>query len=85
MIANWFILSIPAHADTLLIMNITLNGEPHSLTTDQTALGLIGELKLGGKRLAMEVNGEIVPKSQYAEHAFKDGDTVEIIHAVGGG
>ena len=66
-------------------MNIILNGESRSLADGRTALELIAELELEGKRLAMQVNGEIVPKSTYAEHVFSERDQVEIIHAVGGG
>jgi len=40
---------------------------------------------LSGRRLAMEVNREIVPRSEYAEHVLHDGDQVEIVHAIGGG
>ena len=42
-------------------------------------------LALGGRRIAVEVNGEIVPRSRYVEHELKPGDRVEIVHAVGGG
>ena len=66
-------------------MNIIINGEPHTFADGLSANKLIDELKLGGKRLAMEVNGDILPKSAYSNHEFKDGDKVEIIHAVGGG
>jgi sulfur carrier protein len=40
---------------------------------------------LGGRRIAMEVNLEILPRSRYTEYTFADGDRVEIVHAVGGG
>ncbi|HET6724915.1 MAG TPA: sulfur carrier protein ThiS, partial [Gammaproteobacteria bacterium] len=40
---------------------------------------------LRGKRIAMEVNGEILPRSRYSEHTFNAGDRVEIVHAIGGG
>ena len=66
-------------------MEITVNGEPRSVPDGTTAAGLIAALDLTGKRLAMEVNGEIVPKSRHASHDLTAGDRVEIVHAVGGG
>jgi len=66
-------------------MNITLNGEPHKLADGATAQQLIEELNLVGKRLAMEVNREIVPRSTFAEHLLQPDDHVEIVHAIGGG
>ena len=42
-------------------------------------------MALTGKRIAMEVNKEIVPRSRYAQHTFAAGDQIEIVHAVGGG
>ena len=42
-------------------------------------------LALGGRRIAFEVNGEIVPRSRYSDHELRPGDRVEIVHAVGGG
>jgi len=46
---------------------------------------LIEELELGGKRIALERNGEIVPRSRFGEVALADGDALEIVVAVGGG
>ena len=50
-----------------------------------SAAGVIEMLSLGGRRIAVEVNGEIVPRSRYGEHELKPGDRIEIVHAVGGG
>ncbi len=66
-------------------MNITLNGEPRSLATPTTLTGLLLAEGLAERRVAIEVNGEIVPRSLHAERALADGDTVEIVHALGGG
>ncbi|HBS27470.1 MAG TPA: thiamine biosynthesis protein ThiS [Gammaproteobacteria bacterium] len=66
-------------------MEIELNGEKMQVPTEISAAGLIDHLKLADKRLALEVNQEIVPRSQYAEVMIKDNDTVEIVHAIGGG
>ncbi|HET7586474.1 MAG TPA: sulfur carrier protein ThiS [Gammaproteobacteria bacterium] len=66
-------------------MQITLNGESADFPDDLTATRLIEQLELGGRRIAMEVNGEIVPRSRYTEYTFQPGDRVEIVHAIGGG
>ncbi len=66
-------------------MNIVLNGEQRGLEDAQTLRGLIGHLELTGKRLAVEVNEEVVPRSLHAEFRLHDGDRVEIVHAIGGG
>jgi sulfur carrier protein len=66
-------------------MNIQLNGKPHPLTENSSAQDLVVQLGLADKRLAMEVNREIVPRTAYAEHILHDGDEIEIVHAIGGG
>lgn len=66
-------------------MNIQLNGDTHELPDNSTAQDLVLQLGLGEKRLAMEVNREIVPRTTYAAHLLHDGDEVEIVHAIGGG
>ncbi len=66
-------------------MNIVLNGEQRGLEDTSTLLGLIDRLELTGKRLAVEVNEEVVPRSLHAEYRLHDGDRVEIVHAIGGG
>lgn len=66
-------------------MNIQLNGEDREIPDNSTALDLVEQLGLGGKRLAMEVNREIVPRSTYATTTLKQGDEIEIVHAIGGG
>jgi sulfur carrier protein len=65
---------------------ITLNGRPHALSGEATTVAdLIHELDLAGKRIAVEINGDIVPRSRYAETAVAAGDRLEIVAAVGGG
>jgi len=66
-------------------MQIIVNGEQRDVSDGLTAEQLVNEMDITGKRIAMEVNLEIVPRSHYAEHIFNDGDKVEIVHAVGGG
>jgi sulfur carrier protein len=64
---------------------IQLNGEPHALAPNTHAADLIEQLGLGGRRIAVEINEEIVPRSQLAETRLANGDKVEIVHAIGGG
>jgi sulfur carrier protein len=67
------------------MINITVNGEPRAVAPDLTAAQLVELLELGGRRLAMEINREILPRSQYAGHALREGDRIEIVQAIGGG
>lgn len=66
-------------------MQIQLNGEAYALETPITLAELVERLGLSGKRLAVELNLDIVPRSQHAETRLADGDRVEIVHAIGGG
>jgi len=66
-------------------MNIYLNGEPKTLATQNTVLDLLQELALADKRVAVEINGDIVPRSQHATRELAELDQVEIVVAVGGG
>ena len=66
-------------------MNITLNGETRLIDPGLTVLGLLEQLGYQGKRIAVERNGEIVPRSAHANTALADGDALEIVVAVGGG
>ncbi|MDN0077387.1 sulfur carrier protein ThiS [Crenobacter sp. SG2303] len=67
------------------MLSITLNGEARQFAEVATIADLIGALELAGKRLAVERNGEIVPKSRHALEALHDGDALEVVVAVGGG
>lgn len=66
-------------------MEITLNGETQRLPAPATVAELLAARGLAGKRVAVERNGEIVPKGRHAETPVNDGDTLEIVVAVGGG
>ncbi|MBK5971077.1 MULTISPECIES: sulfur carrier protein ThiS [Thiorhodovibrio] len=66
-------------------MHIFLNGESHELDPGTTLQRLIDQQGLTGRRLAIEVNQTLVPRSQFAASELAEGDRVEIIHAVGGG
>lgn len=63
----------------------TVNGEQHAFETAPTLTQLLEHLGLTGKRLAVERNGEIAPRSQHGEIILADGDKLEIVVAVGGG
>jgi sulfur carrier protein len=67
-------------------MHLTINGTPRAFDpTVRTVAELVRALALEGKRIAVEKNGVIVPKSRYAEMPVAAGDTLEIVGAVGGG
>jgi len=66
-------------------MQITLNGAAYRSDAPICVAELIARLDLAGKKLAVERNGEIVPKSEHARTALAEGDRVEIVVAVGGG
>ncbi|MGJ7901186.1 MULTISPECIES: sulfur carrier protein ThiS [Lysobacter] len=66
-------------------MNILLNGEPRALAAPTTVVELLHNEGLGERRVAVEINGEIVPRGRHAERALAEGDKVEIVHALGGG
>jgi len=66
-------------------MQLTVNGAPHSFEQNPNLSQLLEILNLTGKRLAVERNGEIVPRSQFGETVLADGDQLEIVVAVGGG
>ncbi|HZX81581.1 MAG TPA: sulfur carrier protein ThiS [Lysobacter sp.] len=66
-------------------MQILLNGEPRELPGDADIQRLLEREGLAGRRVAVEVNGEIVPRGRHAGHALRGGDRVEIVHALGGG
>ncbi|MFW5824804.1 MAG: sulfur carrier protein ThiS [Marinobacter sp.] len=66
-------------------MRVMLNGEQRELPDQATLQALIDDLGLAGRRLAVEVNEDIVPRSQHSEFRLNDGDRVEIVQAIGGG
>jgi len=64
---------------------LTVNGVSMKLGQPATVVNLTDAMNLQGKRIAIEVNGEIVPASQHASHELNPGDKVEIVGAIGGG
>lgn len=66
-------------------MKITLNGSSHSLENIKNINDLLKQQGHYGKMVAVELNGDIVPKSQHETTALNNGDNIEIVMAVGGG
>ena len=67
-------------------MQLTINGKSRSFDAVSLSVALlVQQLELVGKRLAIELNGEIVPRSQFEVTLLADGDKLEIVGAVGGG
>ncbi|UCV03369.1 sulfur carrier protein ThiS [Dechloromonas denitrificans] len=67
------------------MLELKINGEVRQFPEALTVAGLIGQLGYAGQRIAVERNGEIVPKSQHGSTALVTGDQLEIVVAVGGG
>ena len=67
------------------MIHVTVNGEARTFDQALSAAELVEALGLGGKRVALERNGEIVPRGQFARQRIADGDSLEIVVAVGGG
>lgn len=67
------------------VIELVVNGEARTFPALLTLARLVETLDLAGKRIAIEKNGEIVPRSRYAETHLANGDRLEIVVAVGGG
>ena len=67
------------------MIELIINGETHSFSAPLTLAQLIELQDLAGKRIAVEKNGEIVPRSRHASTSLASGDRLEIVVAVGGG
>jgi sulfur carrier protein len=66
-------------------IRITLNGAARDFPAPLTFTQLLDELALAGRRLAVERNGQIVPRSRFGDAHLADGDRIEVVIAVGGG
>jgi sulfur carrier protein len=66
-------------------MIIVVNGQERALAAPVTVAALLDELGMGERRVAVEVNREIVPRSRHGEFQIKDRDRVEVVFAIGGG
>jgi len=67
------------------VITVSINGEARQLPSGVTVASLIDEMGLAGKRIALERNGEIVPRSTFAALRLSQNDKLEIVVAVGGG
>jgi sulfur carrier protein len=67
------------------MIRITVNGAAHRFEAPVDVRALLEKLEMAGKKVAVERNGEIVPKSLHARTLVADGDQLEIVVAVGGG
>ena len=66
-------------------MKLEINGKEHSLDNNQTVTSMLEHLELEPNRVVVEVNREIVPRKKFSDHLLSDGDSIEILHFVGGG
>lgn len=67
------------------MIEVTINGEAQLLPAGIDLAQLLAQLQLQGRRVAIEHNLDIVPRSEYAGLCLQQGDRVEIVHAIGGG
>ena len=66
-------------------MELHVNGELRRFDPPVTLLALLQAAGLGERRIAVEVNQEVIPRGRHADHLLSDGDRIEIIQAIGGG
>jgi thiamine biosynthesis protein ThiS len=66
-------------------MTITLNGDPHEIPGPLSVSALLEQLEIDARRVAVELNLDVVKKTAYDSSVIKDGDEVEIVNFVGGG
>lgn len=66
-------------------LQLSVNGETHSMSGERTIAQLLDDLGVTAKHVAVELNGELVPRTQHADQALTNGDCLEIVTLVGGG
>ncbi len=66
-------------------MLVVLNGEERSCREGWTLADLVAELGLAGRRIAVEINRDIVPRDAYSSYRLQPSDEIEVVHFVGGG
>jgi sulfur carrier protein len=81
----WYNAFLPQSSEFTSLITLTINGASHSFEQAISVAQLLQHLGLVGKRLALERNGEIVPRSQFDAVQLESGDKLEIVVAVGGG
>jgi sulfur carrier protein len=67
------------------VIVLSINGAAQQFDSTISVAALVEHMQIGNKRIAVECNGEIVPRGQFAQHLLNDGDKLEIVVAVGGG
>ena len=67
------------------MISVSINGEIRQFDNPVTVATLLEQMQLTGKRIALERNGEILPRGQFNQQLLADGDQLEIVVAVGGG
>jgi len=73
------------HDQNLKVISISINGEVRQFDNSISVATLLEQMQLTGKRIALERNGEILPRGQFNQQLLADGDQLEIVVAVGGG
>lgn len=68
-----------------LSVEVTLNGQPHTLPTGATVASLVAGLGINPRHVAVELNLEVVPRGRHAEQPLAEGDRLEVVTLVGGG
>ncbi len=76
---------MPVMKSIMDALALTVNGEPMSVAPGLSVAGLVANLELDTRKVAVERNLEIVPRSAYESTRLEDGDTLEIVHFIGGG
>ena len=66
-------------------MQIVVNGQARTVSAPPTIAALLADLGMAGQRVAVEVNQEIVPRSQHAGYQLRENDRIEVLFAIGGG
>jgi sulfur carrier protein len=67
------------------IVQIVCNGEHHELEGETSLAAFLGGLQIEVRRVAVEINGRLVPRAEHAKYVVREGDRVEIVTLVGGG
>ncbi|CAN1597765.1 ThiS Sulfur transfer protein involved in thiamine biosynthesis [Candidatus Pelagibacterales bacterium] len=67
------------------MIQIILNGKPHNIKEKTNIISLLEALSLSEKKVAIEINEEVLPRDNYAKKILSDKDRVEIVHFIGGG
>ncbi len=80
-----FLPAVVAAAGSGYRMKIIINGQEQALPAPVTVAAMLDTLGMAGRRVAVEVNQEIVPRSRHGEYQLKDSDRVEVVVAIGGG